>query len=297
LLVLDNAPGHPAHLDDFHPDVKVVFLPPNTTLLIQPMDQGVMANFKAYHLHMTFVQALAAMNRDTDMTLRDFWKSYNIYQGILNIAKAWQEVIQNCLNSVWKKNMPPVCAWYETYEEVTDKNVQLAEQPELEVGANDVEEKIESHGNELSNEDLTDLEAAKVAEATQAEASQEPEGEPRRFITKEMTLAFREIASAMARFEKMDPNAARFLKVQRGVDDMLTCYKDIYEEKKKTSVQSSLDKFVRKIKLPVSSTSPQSCTSQQPSTSQKSSTTSAADVDLDDDLVPLAISPSSSSSN
>jgi hypothetical protein len=85
LLVLGNAPGHPVHLDDFHPDVKVVFLPPNTTSLIQPMDQGVMANFKAYYLRMTIAQALAV----TDMTLRDFWKSYNIYQGILNIAKAW----------------------------------------------------------------------------------------------------------------------------------------------------------------------------------------------------------------
>jgi hypothetical protein len=115
--------------------------------------------------------------------------------------------------------MPPVCAWYKTCEEVTDKIVQLAEQLELEVDANDVEELIESHGNELSNEDLIDLETTKVAEATQAEASQEPEEEPRRFITKEMTLAFREIASAMARYEKMDRNATRFLKVQRGVDD------------------------------------------------------------------------------
>jgi hypothetical protein len=53
------------------------------------MDQGVVANFKVYYLRMTFAQALAATNRDTDMTLRDFWKSYNIYQGILNIAKAW----------------------------------------------------------------------------------------------------------------------------------------------------------------------------------------------------------------
>jgi hypothetical protein len=53
--------------------------------------------------------------------------------------------------------MPPVCAWNETYEEVTDKIVQLAEQLESEVDANDVEELIESHENELSNEDLTDL--------------------------------------------------------------------------------------------------------------------------------------------
>jgi hypothetical protein len=83
-----------------------------------------------------------------------------------------------------------------------------------------------------------------------------------------MTLAFREISSAVARFEKMDPNATRFLKVKRGMDDMLTCYREIYEEKRKASVQSSLDKFVRKIEWPVPSTSPQSSTSQQPSKSQ-----------------------------
>ena len=45
LLILDNAHGHPPHLDDFHSDVKVLYLPLNTTLLLQPMDQGVISNF------------------------------------------------------------------------------------------------------------------------------------------------------------------------------------------------------------------------------------------------------------
>lgn len=31
LLVLDNAPGHSANLGDIHPNVKVVYFPPNTT--------------------------------------------------------------------------------------------------------------------------------------------------------------------------------------------------------------------------------------------------------------------------
>jgi hypothetical protein len=57
---------------------------------------------------------------------------------------------------------------------VTDNTVKLAKQLESEVDANDVEELTESHRNRLSNKDLIDLEAAKVAEATQAEASQEP---------------------------------------------------------------------------------------------------------------------------
>jgi hypothetical protein len=43
LLVLDNAPGHPENLDSLRCllPVEMVFLPPNTTSLIQPMDQNV----------------------------------------------------------------------------------------------------------------------------------------------------------------------------------------------------------------------------------------------------------------
>jgi hypothetical protein len=75
-------------------------------------------------------------------------------------------------------------------EEVGDKIVRLAEQLELEVDVADVEELIESRGVELSNEDLMELEAAKVAEQTAAEAEDEPVEELRRFNTKEIAIAF-----------------------------------------------------------------------------------------------------------
>lgn len=42
LLLVDNAPGHPV-ID--HPNIKLVFLPPNTMSLIQPLDQGIISNF------------------------------------------------------------------------------------------------------------------------------------------------------------------------------------------------------------------------------------------------------------
>ena len=71
LLVLGNAPGHPPHLDDFHPDVQVVYLPPNTTSLLQPMDQGVIANFKKYYTRRTYRMALKAVDADPEMTLRE----------------------------------------------------------------------------------------------------------------------------------------------------------------------------------------------------------------------------------
>ncbi|GFX67900.1 tigger transposable element-derived protein 1 [Trichonephila clavipes] len=50
LLIVDNAASHP-QLE--HPNVQLVFLPPNTTSLIQPLDQGIIAIFKKYYIKTT----------------------------------------------------------------------------------------------------------------------------------------------------------------------------------------------------------------------------------------------------
>jgi hypothetical protein len=47
LLTSDNIPGHPIYLHDLNENLKVVFMPPNTTSLLQPKDQGVIRSFKA----------------------------------------------------------------------------------------------------------------------------------------------------------------------------------------------------------------------------------------------------------
>jgi hypothetical protein len=54
LLILDNAYRYPPFIGDLHPNIKVAFLPPNTTSLIKPTDQGVIAAFKAYYLRRIF---------------------------------------------------------------------------------------------------------------------------------------------------------------------------------------------------------------------------------------------------
>jgi len=50
LLVMDNAPAHPPSLADELMEelgfITVKLLPPNTTPLIQPMDQPVISNFE-----------------------------------------------------------------------------------------------------------------------------------------------------------------------------------------------------------------------------------------------------------
>ncbi|GFX27707.1 tigger transposable element-derived protein 1 [Trichonephila clavipes] len=51
LLIVDNSASHP-QLE--HPNVQLVFLPPNTTILIQPLDQGIIANLKKYYIKTTY---------------------------------------------------------------------------------------------------------------------------------------------------------------------------------------------------------------------------------------------------
>ena len=56
LLTVDSAPGHPAHVHDFHSNVKVVFVSLNTTLIHPPVDWGIIiASFKSYYLRSIFV--------------------------------------------------------------------------------------------------------------------------------------------------------------------------------------------------------------------------------------------------
>ena len=86
LLLVDNCSSHPdlSHID---PNVKMCFLPPNTTSLIQPMDQGTIATVKALYKRITF--AKAHENYDT---LVEFYKDFNILDAVLHFGEAWSLV-------------------------------------------------------------------------------------------------------------------------------------------------------------------------------------------------------------
>ena len=62
LLFLDNAPSHARFLVGRHPAVEVVFLPPNTTSKIQPLDQEIISNAKL--LYYKYVHE--KMRKETD---------------------------------------------------------------------------------------------------------------------------------------------------------------------------------------------------------------------------------------
>ena len=61
-------------MDDFDPKVKVVHLLPNTTSLIQPMDQEAIVTFKKYYLRHTCHQTVKPSD-ESGTTSQQFGKT------------------------------------------------------------------------------------------------------------------------------------------------------------------------------------------------------------------------------
>ncbi|GFX73545.1 tigger transposable element-derived protein 1 [Trichonephila clavipes] len=98
LLIVDNAASHP-QLE--HPNVQLVFLPPNTTSLIQPLDQGIFATFKKYYIKRTYKFILNKLENES-VTVKDVWKQFSVFDCLINVASASAQIRPRTLNAYWK---------------------------------------------------------------------------------------------------------------------------------------------------------------------------------------------------
>ena len=108
LLLLDNAPSHPSTQLPKSQDgnIKCVFLPPNTTSLIQPMDQGVLESTKRRYRKELLKKLLLAdtsSEDDPELTIIEFWKKLNIKDAMFMIAKAWNDIPEYTIRASWNK--------------------------------------------------------------------------------------------------------------------------------------------------------------------------------------------------
>ncbi|GBN54168.1 hypothetical protein AVEN_2976-1 [Araneus ventricosus] len=81
-LVFDNCPAHPKEMN---PKLKNVsfFLPPNTTSKLQPMDQGVIKNFKIHYRKRIVRKVITTLEDNQSMP------KINIRESISEISKTW----------------------------------------------------------------------------------------------------------------------------------------------------------------------------------------------------------------
>ncbi|GFR29440.1 tigger transposable element-derived protein 1 [Trichonephila clavata] len=104
LLVLDNADCHSIELD--HPNVKIVFLPPNCTSLIQPLDQGVIQTLKMYDTRQLFHTIFDRLENSENKTLTQVWMEFSILDCIRTVSSACEEIKPSTFNACWKPLLP-----------------------------------------------------------------------------------------------------------------------------------------------------------------------------------------------
>ena len=98
LLLDDNCTAHRG-IDDLT-NIEVVFLPPNTTSLIQPMDQGIIKCLKGYYRVKLHERMITELDLDISRKATDVIKTVTLLDAVNLISEAWLEVkpetIANC---------------------------------------------------------------------------------------------------------------------------------------------------------------------------------------------------------
>ena len=90
---------------------------------------------------------------------------------------------------------------------------------------------------------MTELEAQRKDEERQEE--EEVTEEPKRFMIQEMARGFSLFEEALLVFETQDLKVEQYMKVTAAVQNAIPCYHVIYDEKKKATIQTSLDCFFK----------------------------------------------------
>jgi hypothetical protein len=102
-----------------------------------------------------------------------------------------------------------------------------------------VDELLRSHTEELTNEDLLELEKD-LNEKGDESSVVEP---VKLLLTKQIAEFFKHIDTAISIIDENDPNRERSAKVARDIQSALACYKEFYGERKNAAYQLTLDHF------------------------------------------------------
>ena len=92
---------HPDDLAVKFGNIKICFLPPNTTSTLQPLDLGIITNFKVHYQQYFFRSVLSKI--DECDSASDVVKSVDILVAIRWVALAWSQVTTETITKCFKK--------------------------------------------------------------------------------------------------------------------------------------------------------------------------------------------------
>ncbi|GES78741.1 tigger transposable element-derived protein 6-like [Rhizophagus clarus] len=101
LLLIDNAPVHALYEGVELTNIKIEFLPPNTTAHLQPCDKGIINSFKAQYRKLLLQNRIKAF--DFQQLTGNSKSPINIKKAIKYVVSAWDRVLPKTIFNCWNK--------------------------------------------------------------------------------------------------------------------------------------------------------------------------------------------------
>ena len=245
LLLLDNAPGHPREIQ--HPNVEVVFLPPNTTAFIQPLDQGIINTFKTFYIKQTFEKLLTEMDNDRTLTVPEVWKKFTILDCVKHVGLAYKEIRPTTLNACWRQIWPEVVSNdnvlisnKDEFSKIINLSKSLGGEGFEDLNKNDIEELF-------TDEVITEDELLRHISAYESDNDSINESvEPSLLTEKNLYEVMQLVSKLEGIVLKIDPNMERALTFQRDLRNTCAQYEEIYKELIQNKKQSKITDFFKK---------------------------------------------------
>lgn len=95
VLIVDNCPAHPRI--DHLANLKLIFLPPNTTSVSQPMDQGVIRSLKAHYRRRAVQMLIRSLDRNEPLP------KISVLHAMKLIVASWNAVSKQTIVNCFKK--------------------------------------------------------------------------------------------------------------------------------------------------------------------------------------------------
>lgn len=155
VLFVDNASCHKIPNEVIFKHIKIHYLPPNTTSLIQPLDQGIIKNFKVQYRSCLIRKQLLAL--EGGMSSENFSKRITVLQALKMIKRAWWLVTPTVIKNCFKK------AGFINHEEETNvledcETIDLPPIPEKEFSSIiDCDDNLECYGDLTESDILKEI--------------------------------------------------------------------------------------------------------------------------------------------
>ncbi|KAI5100977.1 hypothetical protein C0J45_9963 [Silurus meridionalis] len=256
LLAMDNAVRHP--LDLSYEGVQIVFLPANTTSLIQPLDQGFIRTFKALYTKNLMQHLVEAMDSCSNFLLKEFWRQFTIETCLQVIQRVLQELKPETLNACWKKLWPECVHDHkgfspeETQHSAVEKAVKLAKilggEGFDDMTTEDVNFLIDAHSDPLTDEDLAELmKSAGEEEEEQGDPSQEEEEEDEGLSLERLEIMMKTAKELQGMAELWDPSMVRIMQFKNAIDSAMQSYKSLFATMKQQRQQLPITMFFQTV--------------------------------------------------